>query len=187
MGHMVHNWINIDFEIILSLLIKENHLRAISRSIKIPHATLSRKIKELININIIDSKIDGKNKIFFLKNNLLAKSYIFNAEKYKLIKLLKTYPELNIILEDFLKKFKEKIIIVFGSYAKFSAKKESDIDIYIETNNDKIIEQAKLISSKINIKTGKFNKDSLLVKEIIKNHVILKGVEEYYEKAGTFK
>ncbi len=179
---MIQNWYNIDFEVILSLLENENHLRGLSRRIKMPSATLSRKIRKLTDSNILDFKIEGRNKIFFIKKNLQSKTYIYNAEKYKLIKLLRIYPELNIILDELLNKVKERVIILFGSYAKFSAKKESDIDIYVNTNNDKIIDLAKQINSKINIKTGKFDKNSVLIKEIIKNHIILKGVEEFYEK-----
>jgi hypothetical protein len=33
---------------------------------------------------------------------------------------------------------------------------------------------------------GKFDLNSPLAKEIINGHVILRGVEEFYEKIGTF-
>jgi predicted nucleotidyltransferase len=195
MVHMVQNRDNtenaenerLEFEIILVLLREKNHLRDIARILKASHSTIMRKINVLVKENILDYKTEGKNKIFSIKNNLQAKNYVFNAERYKFIKLLKEYPKLNIILEDVLKVSEERLIILFGSYAKFIAKEDSDIDIYIETNDKKSKEKIGSINSKINIKIGTFDRNDLLIKEIIKNHVILKGVEEFYEKIKFFE
>ena len=44
----------------------------------------------------------------------------------------------------------------------------------------------KKINSRLSIKIGKYNKDNLLIKEIEKNHVIIKGVEIFYEKYKIF-
>ena len=79
------------------------------------------------------------------------------------------------------------MIILFGSYAKGIPKLSSDIDIYLETNNSKIKTKIKEINSKLSIKIGKFDTKSLLIKEIIKNHVIIRGMEDFYERAGFFK
>jgi len=43
------------------------------------------------------------------------------------------------------------------------------------------------IHSRIKVKFGDFDLSSNLIKEIIKNHVILKGVEEFYEKTKFFE
>ena len=51
----------------------------------------------------------------------------------------------------------------------------------METKNKNIKKRAEEINSKLSVKIGKFNKDSLLIKEIIKNHVILAGAERFYE------
>ncbi|MBI4447428.1 nucleotidyltransferase domain-containing protein, partial [Candidatus Woesearchaeota archaeon] len=79
-----------------------------------------------------------------------------------------------------------RLAILFGSYAKGTANKESDIDIYIDTKDANLKEEVELISSKISVKIGKYNKESLLIKEIEKAHVIIKGVELYYEKNKLF-
>jgi len=42
------------------------------------------------------------------------------------------------------------------------------------------------IDSKISVKIGKYNKDSILIKEIEKSHIIIKGVEIFYEKDKLF-
>src|SRR3989344_3478880 len=152
---MIQKWNNLDFEIILALIKSENHLREISKLTKIPIATLSRKLFELRKQNIIDYKTEGKNKVYFLKKNLISQKAVIASENYKCIKLLIEYPKLMTIFEDILEK--SNLIILFGSYAKGIPKENSDIDLYMET------------------------------KENIKNHVIIKGTELYYEKLKFFE
>ena len=81
---------------------------------------------------------------------------------------------------------KISMAVLFGSYAKGIAHKESDIDIYIDTTDARVKKEVELVDSKINIKTGRYDKNSLLIKEVDKNHVIIKGVESYYEKNKFF-
>lgn len=78
------------------------------------------------------------------------------------------------------------LAILFGSYVKGIAHKDSDIDIYIDTRNNKLKEEVELIDSKISVKIGSYNQESILIKEIEKNHMIIKGVERYYEKNKFF-
>ena len=99
------------------------HLRLISKTLSIPHTSVSRKLKLLLKENVIDFKKEGKNKKFFLRDNLTAKNYIMNAERYKFNKILKKYPELSVILEEVIRNSSE-MTILFGSYAKERAKKE---------------------------------------------------------------
>ncbi len=179
---MVHKLDNTHFDIILVLLKNKTHLREIARILNENHSTILRKVNLLISKNIIGAESQGKNKVYSLKDNLATKSAIYLSEHYKLLKLFEKYPRLEIILEDLLKETNEKLIILFGSYAKFSAKENSDIDIYVETQSKNTKNQLEELNSRLSIKIGPFDKDSLLIKEIIKNHIILKGVEEFYEK-----
>lgn len=183
---MVQNRDNIAFEIILTLLGGETHLRSMAKNINMPHSTVSRVLELLAKENVLDFRTEGRNKVFFIKKNLQAKSYVFNAERYKLIKVLRKYPELGIIIEDVLKDCRENMIVLFGSFAKGIAKKDSDIDIYICTQKRDVKDRIEDIHSKISVKTGSFDRESPLIKEIIKNHVILKGVEQFYEKERFF-
>jgi len=186
MIHMVQKRNNLDFEIILLLIKGDNHVRGIARNLVESHSTVLRRLNELVKENVIDYKLEGKNKVFFIKKNLQAKNYVFNAERYKQIKLLKKYPEISVIAEDILKECHENLIIIFGSYAKFTVKKDSDIDIYVETNNRKVKDELESIHSRISVKIGSFDLNSPLIREIIKEHVLLKGVEEFYEKIKFF-
>lgn len=180
MIHMVQKR-DINSEIILTLLQNDMHLREISRILAVSHATILRKLNFFVKEGILDFSFKGRNRVFSIKNNLQTKNYIYNAERYKLTQLLEKYPKLGIILNEVIKGT-QGLVILFGSYAKFCAEKNSDIDIYIETFDKKVKSRIDSINSKINVKIGKFDKNDLLIKEIIKNHIILRGGELFYEK-----
>ena len=76
---------------------------------------------------------------------------------------------------------------IFGSYAKGTAKKDSDIDLYVETEDKTLKRRLELLDSRLSVKTGEFDANHLLIKEIIKDHVIVKGVERYIEKTWVFE
>lgn len=174
-------------EIVNELLNNENHIRGLAKKLNTNHMTIVRKAKELAKDNAVDYKQEGKNKTYFLKKTIEAKNYAFSAENYKLNKLLKKYPALRGIVEKIQKNRKITLAILFGSYAKGISKPDSDIDVYIYTSDKKIKEEVSLIDSKLSIKIGDYNKSSLLIKEIVKNHVIIKGVEQYYDKNKFFE
>ena len=184
---MVQNKYNLELEIILVLLKDKLHLREIARTLNESHSTVSRKINELVKDSILDYKKEGKNKIFFIKDNLKSKNYVYSAEIHKLNKLLRKHPELPIIFNDIKKNFSRGMIILFGSYAKGNPKENSDIDIYLETNDNSLKNKVKELNSKLSIKIGRFDTKSLLIKEIIKNHIIIRGLENFYERVDFFK
>ena len=173
-------------EIIDSLLKKQEHVRSIAKKFKINHMIIFRKIKELYNENVVDYSEEGKNKVYFLKKTPEAKASVFITENYKLNKLLKNHPFLRRIVEKVQKNKKIRMAVLFGSYAKGLEKKDSDIDIYIETSNRDIKKELEILNSNLNVKIGKYDKENLLIREIEKNHILLKGVEEFYEKYKFF-
>ena len=172
---------NYKLEIIGLLMKCENHSREIARILEINHMTINRKIEELLKENVVDFKIMGKNKVFFLKQTIEARMYLLFSEQYKLIKILKKYPELRKIVGKIQQTKKISLAILFGSYAKGIANRNSDIDIYIKTKNKKIKKDLEIINSKLSIKIGILHEKNLLTKEIKKNGIIIKGFEKYYE------
>ena len=179
---MVQKRNDLELEIINVLLRSENHVRGIAKKLEESHSTVLRKLNNLRKENVVDSRVEGKNKTFFLKDNIISRNYIKKAELQKLSTLLRKYPELSIIFEEILNKTNEKLIILFGSYAKGLAKKDSDIDIYIETKNRAVKKTIEDTHSKISVKIGTFYSKSPLIKEIIKDHVIIRGIEVFYDK-----
>ncbi len=175
------------FEIIDILLEENKHIRSISKHLNKNPMTISRKINELYKQNVVDYKQEGKNKVFFLKGSIEARNYVLMAEFYKLQKVLKKYPVLRRIINGIQANKKIRLAVLFGSYAKLKPREQSDIDIYIETRKREMKKQIEGINSKINVKLGVFDKKDLLIKEIVKNHVIIKGVERFYELTGFFE
>lgn len=173
-------------EIVNALLKNKSHAREIAKNLKTNHMNIVRKAKELSKENVVDYNQEGKNKVYFLKKSIEAKAYIFMAENYKLIKILEKYPLLRGIVERIQKSKEIRLAALFGSYAKEIAKSDSDIDIYIETTNNKLKSDIEKINTKLSIKIGGYDKSNLLMKEIDKNHIIIKGIEEYYEKNRFF-
>lgn len=183
---MVQNWYNVESEAVLLLLSKDAHLRSIAKQLGLPHSTVRRKLEFLVRENVLDYKTEGKNKVFSIKKTLQAKNYVFNAERYKLIKLLKKYKDMEVIINELLKNSNEKLMVLFGSYARLAAKPDSDIDIYVLAKNKKAKQNLEALYTKINVKFGPFDTSSPLIREIIKNHILLRGVEEFYDKLGFF-
>lgn len=173
-------------EIVNQLLKSESHVRSLAIKLGTNHMTVLRKIKILFRENVVDYKEEGKNKVYFIKKNPEARSYMCMAEYYKLIQILKKYPYLRKVIEKIQKEKGIKLAILFGSHAKHEAKKDSDIDIYIETKDKRIKQDLERTDSKASIKIGAYDRKNLLIKEIEKNHVIIKGVEEFYEKNEFF-
>jgi len=99
-----------------------------------------------------------------------------------LLEILKEYSYLRKIFQEIIRNKKIKLAILFGSYAKKTATKESDIDIYIETISRDIKRELEKIDSRVSVKIGRFDRKSPIIKEIEKEHVMIKGTELYYEK-----
>jgi predicted nucleotidyltransferase len=183
---MVQNKSNLDSEILLLLARGRMHLREISRTMGVPHSTVMRCLNGMVEENVLDFRVDGRNKSFAIKANLKAKNRLFMAERYKLQKLLDHYPKLNVILSDLLSSTSAPLVILFGSYAKFSAKTGSDIDLYLGPASVEEKKRAEGAHFGISVKTGPVDEHSPLIQEIIKNHVILRGEEEFYDKTRFF-
>jgi predicted nucleotidyltransferase len=173
-------------EIVLELIKCPNHIRGIAKKLNTNQMNIFRKLKELSEENVVDFREDGKNKTYFLKKTIEAKTHILIAENYNLNKTLKKYPILRGTIEKLQSNENVKMAVLFGSYAKGIAKRDSDVDVYIETDDKNLRQEMESLNSKLSVKIGKFDISSLLIKEIIKNHVIIKGAEEFYEKTRFF-
>lgn len=166
----------------VEILMKEpNHVRKIANLVGTTHTTASRKMKELAKENVVDSRNVGKNKVFFLKGSLEARNYVKMVESYKLLKTLKRYPSLRSVIDGVQKTKEVNLAVLFGSYAKGLANKNSDIDIFVQGSDKDLKRKIEKIDSRINVKLGSLKEKSLLGEEIKKNYVILKGVEIFHE------
>ncbi|MBI2137280.1 nucleotidyltransferase domain-containing protein [Candidatus Woesearchaeota archaeon] len=173
--------------IILELLRGSNHIRGIAKKLNTNQTTIARKIKELTANNVVDYMFVGKNKAYSIKKTAEARQYVFMAEHYWLLQILRKYPVIRGIVERIQKNTAIQLGVLFGSYAKGLAHKDSDIDVYVEGNDRKLKQELELLNSRASIKTGSYDKSSLVIRELEKNHVIIKGVERFYEKSRFFE
>lgn len=178
MQHMVRK--RNDFEILIYLSKKASHIRQIASVLNMVPSTVMRTINSLKNENLVDFRLEGKNKVYFLKDSLEMHEYLFILEKYKLLKLL-SIPKFRLIIKKLKENTNNELIILFGSYAKNNFKSSSDIDLYVETSSQKLKKNLSLISNNLSIKIGNFDKNSDLSKEIIKDHVIIQNIERYFQ------
>jgi predicted nucleotidyltransferase len=184
---MLHMEQNLSNDIVAALLGQESHARALAKRLSTNHMTVARKLKELVNENVLDFRIAGKNKVYFLKKTSEARNYALMSELHRLNQTLKQYPRLRNLVDHIQKDPRVNLAVLFGSHAKGTAEEGSDIDVFIETDDRSLKRELELLDSKLSVKIGPYDESNLLMKEIEKNHVILKGVELYYERLGLFR
>jgi predicted nucleotidyltransferase len=183
MNHVVQNLTN---DIILVLLHGPLHTRRIAEDLGRNHATVLRKLQDLVDDNILDFTFEGKNKVYFLKKTLESRNAAIGAELYRQSRSIAEYPLLRGIIRDVLNISEVRLALIFGSYAKGNAHERSDIDLFMETQDRDLRKSLEKKYSSLNVKTGPFDRDNPLVREIISDHIIVKGVEEYFEKIEFF-
>ncbi|MBI5798073.1 nucleotidyltransferase domain-containing protein [Candidatus Woesearchaeota archaeon] len=178
---------------ILNSLIMEEFLRDyagaytgsfISQKKGLNQKTVSNYLNILEKEHILRSVTEGKNKKYSLnkENKEILKHFILAIEHLRTIDFYKKYPLIKEVAEK-IQKHIQGTALLFGSYAKGIAKKDSDIDILIiGTCNEKEITKIELIYNvDINLKIyNKIEKD-ILFKEAIKNHILLKNFETFTE------
>ena len=139
--------------------------------------TTQNALEFLENSGILKSNIRGKNKYFYLNlNNIQTKLFLLQAEIYKTHLFLNKYPQFKIFLNDLKDTFP---LIVFGSFSKFKADKNSDIDLLVLSKNKPKL-SLHFLSNKVHLLSfseedfvNSLNKSETLIDEILENHIIL--------------
>ncbi|MEK6952986.1 MAG: nucleotidyltransferase domain-containing protein [Nanoarchaeota archaeon] len=175
---------------------KEFSINEIAQALKESYSFVNRITSKLIVDKVIIKKKIGKSYICSLNfknektlilinlNEIQKREEFFNEEK-----------ELKMILEDIIEKLrtflKENLlsVVVFGSHTKKEATKLSDIDLFLivkrrvdisRTIRESYAKYGKEISPMIlTLKEAENQKNKEIIKEIIKNHYILYGTENF--------
>jgi predicted nucleotidyltransferase len=176
----------LEYDLILSTLDNPLHGRAIAKALGSPLTTVQRSLASLSKANVLDHLTVGRNKLYKVKTNLAARQYVYAAEHHKLVQFLEKYPSLSPLFGELLEKTIARVVILYGSYARFATKPGSDIDIYVETTDTRPKKTLEQLDSRLSVKTGNFIKGDPIIEEIVRNHIILRGVEDYYERLGIF-
>ena len=173
MNHVEQNLTN---EIVALLTREDLHTRAIADQLRSNHATVLRKLRDLTEDNIVDFRIEGKNKVFNLKRTMEGRNAAMIAEIYKQSSIVSKYPVLRGIVQAIQEMPEIPLAILYGSFVKGLATKGSDIDIYIETSDTQMKKLLEKKHSSISVKIGKFDTSNLLIREMMKDHIIIRGV-----------
>ena len=183
--------INMNSEIkILKLLLSSKEeqftIKKIAESLKINYRIAYEKVMLLEKEGLIKITKVGNSKICEFANNFNSK--VFEAEYERKNELFKNKDFL--IIHNRLAQLKSQfIVLLFGSHAKKTANKHSDIDILAIGDNEKEIKtEIALLPDKIHLTIVTYkdfvhmakSKEFTVVSEAIKNNIILIGIEEYY-------
>ncbi len=155
------------------------YLREISRAAGIPLKTTQDALSRLVELRILKSITKGKHRYFRLNlESIRTKLHLLRAEMHKTFEFLERYPA----FEMFLKEMAPDVpLLVFGSFARFKAKKDSDADLLI-VSSSKIELPSHLLPHRIHdirlteddFRKGLNGKEAL-IEEIKEHHVILNG------------
>jgi len=185
---------------IINLLARNKEKRftinAIAKALKGHYSLVHRIVSRLTKEGVIEKTKVGNSYICSInKDNDKTHALLQLSEIERRNEFYSADKELKLILEDLVKSFSQEgnalSIILFGSYAKGTATKESDIDILLLSNKNKKTEKtAKEIYAKygkeVNIVTmspskAKKQKEDIIMKEIKASHIILHGIEKFVD------
>lgn len=159
---------------------KKFTINQLAKQTKTNYRIAHKTVKLLEKEDLIKTEKAGNSLLCSLTYNFNEK--IFNAEherRKKFKHLIKRFEEAK----------QNYILLLFGSYAKNTQTKDSDIDLLAITENKKEIEEiAELIPKNIHLTTVNYklfldmikSKEINVGNEVLKNNIILIGIEDYY-------
>lgn len=167
---------------------REYYVREVEKLLKISPRTAQLILEDLEDKGITQSKTKGKIKTFKLNPSEFTKRYLIFVEQYKVIAFLEKKLLIKEIIENITPHIRG-IGIIFGSYVKGLEKEGSDLDIFIvgNYNNDEIKRVSKNLGIEISIKCyplKTFEKNltkDILLKEVLKNHVVFLNAEQFIQ------
>ncbi|MDP3699019.1 MAG: nucleotidyltransferase domain-containing protein [Nanoarchaeota archaeon] len=165
---------------------REYYIREVERLLKISPRTAQLILEDLEDKGIIESKTRGKIKTYKINPSEFTKRYLVLVEQYKAIAFL----EKRLLIKEIIEKITphiEGIAVIFGSYVKGLEKEGSDLDIFVAGtyNQDGIKRVSKNLGIEISVKCyplKTFEKNvtkDILLKEVLKNHVVFVNVEQF--------
>jgi len=190
--------------LILPLTLREKILKFLIENKEFPHSIM--EISKRLNVdykntfqafNRLNPQIYSKKKhgnAYLIEFNPNKRIETINIEGKRAEELLSKNPKLKIIIQDIAEiNYSFMIVLIFGSFAKGKNTETSDIDLCIISDNKlkikQLTERLNLLSLKLEIQefsTADFismikKRQNNLAHEIVKNNVILYGIENYYD------
>ncbi|MFO8016726.1 MAG: winged helix-turn-helix transcriptional regulator [Candidatus Woesearchaeota archaeon] len=183
MSNITQNWVKIllPFTSGYSRRLTQSELAEISG---IPQQTCSRHLNRLVEEGFVSYEVRGRNKLFFIDRGNPSANALFQAlENCKALEFHHRVKDISVIISELLN-YAESIIL-FGSYASYKYKKDSDIDILIMggAEKEKIKKVKQRYNTAINEQYSSYRefRESLksenpLAIEIMKNHILFGNI-----------
>lgn len=173
---------------------EELNIRSISKSLKMDYKNVYDIIKRLEKTSLVKIKTFGQSSM--VKLNAQAHPLIFEAEFERRKEILKN-KNLAVMLSNFKRAIKSRlyVLLLFGSYAKKTQTKNSDIDLMFicpdgledafEKEADRTAHSMPLPLHPLVFSESQFiemanAKEPNVGQESLKNNIILYGIEQYY-------
>jgi len=188
---MVESINNIKLEIISlfrSNYFSQFHIREMAKLIGKSHVSLLPHLKSFEKDKILLSKNVGKSRVYSLNlENNQVREFLSFSEKKETLNLLNKEFLIKKLYNEFFSLNLNGCLILFGSYASLTHHKKSDIDIlYVgelkESEKKNIKEFGKIYNEEIHMTSialkqfkEQLSKQGALIKEVLKNHIILYG------------
>ncbi len=180
-------------KILSKIYLKEGtHMRELSRALNIGMPTIEHHIKILEMEKLIKKKKEGRNiKLFLNYKNINTVSSLYAIEYARLSYL----PEnIKTAIFEFLRQLtcKPILTVLFGSYAKDSFNRKSDIDLFLvfnEVKKDDVESKSKAVKYKYGVEISPvyipfsefsqkfFDEKDRFMRELKQNKIIISGVE----------
>src|SRR3989338_1367607 len=126
------------------------HMRELSRRLKLSMPAVKNHVDKLLKEGLITKKYEGRNlKLYINRKNRGLTSYLYQIEEMRMKKLPKSIGD---AVFDMISSLEDKplMAIIFGSYAKGTFTKSSDLDVMLVFNkpSDEAEKKAKLVGSR---------------------------------------
>ncbi len=171
-----------------------HYFSEITKLTKLTKPRTMRVLRKLVEKNVLEIKKEANIKYYYLKKNETTFSVISIVEYEKTMKFLKKHKTIQRALEMIKKKYDDPLIsLIFGSYAKHYATRTSDVDLLLvkesfsKSEIKKIEDIIDLVNGRIGLEINphlmrldEFKAKNDLVKEVIENHITLKGAELFF-------
>jgi len=183
---MLHNKYFQVLELFTGDYLQEVHGRSLVGKIGLSQKTIALTLDELEKLDILKSRKAGNMKYFRLN--------LFNTEMKDFLKITELTRKVNFfqkhrkIAHLFREEDKDKIVGIFGSYAQGTAKKDSDLDLFLigKDKRQKYSQSGNIFGVEVSLKffTEKefirlVKEKNPLIKEIIRNHILVYGLENF--------
>lgn len=169
---------------------REIYIREVARYLPISRGTAQTALEYLEAKQVLRSVTRGRTRLFSLRRGDHARDFCTLAEVYRRICLREEEPFLAGVLNRIVPHI-EGSGAVFGSRAEGTADEESDLDLFVagECRREEIERIGEIYGLKIHLTvypTEIFDRDlhtDPFLREVLRNHVLIKGTEHFVEKA----